>query len=87
LATASTPDIIAAKRAGIGALYVATGVNTLEEAQRARGDLKPDVLLDDLPALCTLLGLDLNVAASTQAPRTETQAQKEPDPGIRKHQR
>jgi 4-nitrophenyl phosphatase len=59
-------DIIAAKRAGIGALYVATGVNTLEEAQRARGDLKPDVLLDDLPALCTLLGLDGSVATSTQ---------------------
>jgi 4-nitrophenyl phosphatase len=74
-------DIMAAKRAGIGALYVATGVNTLEEAQRARGDLKPDVLLDDLPALCTLLGLDLNVAASTQAPRTETEALKEPAPG------
>jgi hypothetical protein len=59
-------DILAAKRAGIGALFVSTGVNTLQEAQRARGDLKPDVLLDDLPELCTLLGLDGSVAASTQ---------------------
>lgn len=73
-------DIMAARRAGIGALYVATGVNTLEEAQRARGDLKPDVLLDDLPALCTLLGLDTTVVASTQVPGTEAQVVKEPMP-------
>ncbi|HEX8237184.1 MAG TPA: phosphoglycolate/pyridoxal phosphate family phosphatase [Abditibacteriaceae bacterium] len=73
-------DIIAAHRAGIGALYVATGVNTLEEAQRARGDLKPDVLLDDLPALCTLLGLDATVVASTQAPKNEAESLKESAP-------
>jgi hypothetical protein len=71
-------DIMAAKRAGIGALYVATGVNTLEEAQRARGDLKPDVLLDDLPALCTLLGLDTTVAVRTQGAGTEAQVVKGP---------
>jgi 4-nitrophenyl phosphatase len=71
-------DIIAARRAGIGAFYVATGVNTLEEAQRARGDLKPDVLLDDLPALCTLLGLDGTVAASTEALKIETSGESAP---------
>jgi HAD superfamily hydrolase (TIGR01457 family) len=45
-------DIASAHRAGIHALYVATGVTSMEDAQRAEGEEKPDALFDDLPALC-----------------------------------
>ncbi len=45
-------DIVSARRSGIGALFVATGVNSTEQARRATGEELPDALFDDLPALC-----------------------------------
>lgn len=45
-------DIVSARRAGIGALFVATGVNSTEQARQASGEESPDALFDDLPALC-----------------------------------
>jgi 4-nitrophenyl phosphatase len=50
-------DIACAHRAGIGAICVATGVTSWEEAQAAQGEQKPDLRLADLPALCQSLGL------------------------------
>lgn len=45
-------DIVSARRAGIAALFVATGVHSIEQARRATGEETPDALFDDLPALC-----------------------------------
>ncbi|HVF09969.1 MAG TPA: phosphoglycolate/pyridoxal phosphate family phosphatase, partial [Abditibacteriaceae bacterium] len=51
-------DIVCAHRAGIAALFVATGVTPLETATRAKGEHKPDALFENLPALCdAVLGL------------------------------
>ena len=44
-------DIACAHRAGIGSVWVATGVVTWEQARAAQGEEKPDVLLDNLSAL------------------------------------
>ena len=44
-------DIACAHRAGVGAIWVATGINSWEQARAARGEETPDLLLDDLPAL------------------------------------
>jgi 4-nitrophenyl phosphatase len=44
-------DIVAARRAGVAGIFVSTGINTMEQAQRARGDFKPDFIYFDLPAL------------------------------------
>ena len=48
-------DIACAHRAGIGSVWVATGVVTRETAEAATGEEKPDVLLDDLAELIELL--------------------------------
>lgn len=48
-------DIACAHRAGIGKIFVATGVNSMESARAATGELTPDLLLDDLPQLVALL--------------------------------
>ena len=48
-------DIACAHRAGIGSVWVATGVVTREVADKATGEEKPDVLLDDLSELIDLL--------------------------------
>ncbi len=45
-------DIVSAHRAGVPALYVATGISPMDDAQSATGDEKPDALFVDLPALC-----------------------------------
>lgn len=50
-------DIACAKRAGIGAIFVATGVTPMETARQATGELRPDLFFADLPALCEALGL------------------------------
>jgi phosphoglycolate phosphatase-like HAD superfamily hydrolase len=60
-------DIVAARRAGIGAIFVATGVNTLAEAQGARGEYKADALFENLPALCVAMNVPAGVAASTRS--------------------
>ena len=44
-------DIACGARAGIGTVCVGTGVTSLEVAQKARGELKADLLFADLPAL------------------------------------
>ena len=48
-------DIACAHRAGMGAIWVATGVNSWEQARAAQGEQKPDLLLEDLPALVEML--------------------------------
>ena len=44
-------DIACAHRAGVGSVWVATGVVTRAQAQSAQGEEKPDVLLDNLSEL------------------------------------
>ena len=44
-------DIACAHRAGVGSVWVATGVVTRAQAQSAQGEEKPDVLLDNLTEL------------------------------------
>lgn len=44
-------DIACGARAGIGTVFVGTGVNSLEEARAATGEQKADLLFPDLPAL------------------------------------
>ena len=48
-------DIACAHRAGIGSVWVATGVENWDNAQSARGEEKPDVLLNDLTELVNQL--------------------------------
>lgn len=50
-------DIAGANRAGIGAIFVATGVTTMQNALEASGEERPDAHFEDLPALCRKLGL------------------------------
>ena len=50
-------DIAGANRAGIGAIFVATGVTSLQSALDASGEERPDVCFEDLPALCRALKL------------------------------
>ncbi len=45
-------DMVAAHRANLSAIFVATGISTREAAERARGQQKPDAILADLPELC-----------------------------------
>ena len=44
-------DIVCARRAGVAALLVLTGVTTLQQARRAKGELRPDAVFPDLPSL------------------------------------
>lgn len=46
-------DMSAAHRAGIRGLFVATGVHTVEQARRGKGEQKPDGIYADLPSMCT----------------------------------
>ena len=48
-------DIACAHRAGVGAVWVATGVVDWLHAQNARGEEKPDMLLNDLTELVNQL--------------------------------
>lgn len=48
-------DIACGARAGIGTVFVGTGVNSLEEAHRATGEQKADLLFPDLTALLETL--------------------------------
>lgn len=41
-------DIVCARRAGVPALLVTTGVTTLQEARRAKGEMRPDAVFPDL---------------------------------------
>jgi 4-nitrophenyl phosphatase len=44
-------DIVCARRAGVAALLVLTGVTTLQQARRAKGELRPDSVFPDLASL------------------------------------
>lgn len=44
-------DIVCARRAGVAAILVLTGVTTLQQARRAKGELRPDAVFPDLPSL------------------------------------
>ena len=48
-------DIACAHRAGIGALWVATGVHSRADVENATGEQKPDVCFDDLTQLCAAI--------------------------------
>ncbi len=48
-------DIACAQRAGIGAIWVATGVHTRADVEAARGEQKPDLCFDNLPQLCAAI--------------------------------
>ncbi|MBW3634883.1 MAG: HAD-IIA family hydrolase [Armatimonadetes bacterium] len=50
-------DIACANRAGIGAIFVATGVTPMPVAREAQGEQRADLFFEDLPALCAALGL------------------------------
>lgn len=50
-------DIACAHRAGIGAIFVATGVTPMEVALEASGELRPHLFYEDLSALCADLKL------------------------------
>jgi phosphoglycolate/pyridoxal phosphate phosphatase family enzyme len=62
-------DIVSARRAGIGALFVATGVHNIELAERAKNLQKPDAIYTDLPSLCEAV-LD-GTSGATAEPDTE----------------
>jgi 4-nitrophenyl phosphatase len=44
-------DVVCARRAGVTAILVLTGVTTLAQARRAKGELRPDAVFPDLPSL------------------------------------
>jgi hypothetical protein len=48
-------DMVSARRAGIASLFVATGISTLEAAERAKGQQKPDAMFNDLAELCAVM--------------------------------
>lgn len=48
-------DIACAHRAGIGKIFVATGVTPMETARAATGEFACDLLLEDLPQLVDLI--------------------------------
>lgn len=50
-------DIACANRAGIGAIFVATGVTRMQEARDATGEMRPDACFKDLPALISAMEL------------------------------
>jgi 4-nitrophenyl phosphatase len=50
-------DIACAHRAGIGAIFVATGITPMEVALEASGELRPHLFYADLPAMCADLPL------------------------------
>ena len=45
-------DIVCARRAGVTAVCITTGVTSLEAAQRARGELRPHYVFENLDAMC-----------------------------------
>ncbi len=50
-------DIAGANRAQIGAIFVATGVTSMQNALESRGEERPDAFFEDLPAMCRELKL------------------------------
>ena len=48
-------DIVCARRAGVAALLVTTGVTTLQQARRAKGELRPDAVFPDLASFAKMI--------------------------------
>jgi len=48
-------DIVCARRAGVAAFLVTTGVTTLEQARRAKGELRPDAVFPDLTTFAEMV--------------------------------
>lgn len=48
-------DIVCARRAGVAALLVTTGVTTLQQARRAKGELRPDAVFPDLTSFADVV--------------------------------
>jgi hypothetical protein len=62
-------DIVCARRAGVPALLVTTGVTSLADARRAKGELRPDAVF---PELESLTGVLLDEAPDTDETSVET---------------
>lgn len=48
-------DIVCARRAGVAALLVTTGVTNLQQAQRAKGEMRPDAVFPDLTTFAEIV--------------------------------
>jgi 4-nitrophenyl phosphatase len=48
-------DIVCARRAGVPALLVTTGVTSLADARRAKGEMRPDAVFPELESLAGIL--------------------------------
>jgi len=48
-------DIVCARRAGVAALLVTTGVTNLQQARRAKGELRPDAVFPDLTTFAEMV--------------------------------
>jgi 4-nitrophenyl phosphatase len=64
-------DIVCARRAGVAAILVLTGVTTLPQARRAKGELRPDSVFPDLPSLVGVV-LDNSPAAPLETSELPT---------------
>ena len=63
-------DMVAANRASLTAIFVATGISTREAAEQARGQQKPNAIFADLPELCQSV---LGAYSSSTAPADDTE--------------
>lgn len=63
-------DIACARRAGIAALFVATGVTPMQQARRGKGELRADAFFEDLPALADAILSDTPYQAPPIAAQT-----------------
>lgn len=48
-------DIVCARRAGVPAILVTTGVTSLADARRAKGEMRPDAVFPELESLAGVL--------------------------------
>lgn len=67
-------DIACARRAGVAALLVTTGVTTLQEARRAKGEQRPDAVFPNLLTLSELV-LKGEVTSATSPEQAETESE------------
>jgi phosphoglycolate/pyridoxal phosphate phosphatase family enzyme len=48
-------DVVCARRAGVAALLVTTGVTTLQQARRAKGEMRPDAVFPNLTSFAEVM--------------------------------
>lgn len=48
-------DVVCARRAGVAALLVTTGVTTLQQARRAKGEMRPDAVFPNLASFTEVM--------------------------------